>query len=203
MSVKAGDATLILSDNELRRRFERHSKPAASDDVCWPWTGPLHDVRSESGSYGRLGYKGQYFIASRMALTLSLGRAIQPSMFACHTCDHPRCINPQHLFEGTAAHNNYDKMLKGRCRLATHCPKGHEYAGDNLVFERRGAKVRRLCRECRREIQRNRYQRALSEGKLSPSHLSKRSEAGKKMLFERRVDRPEEHQAEWAKIAAE
>jgi len=32
----------------------------------------------------------------------------------CHTCDHPWCINPEHLFAGTAYDNVKDKMSKGR-----------------------------------------------------------------------------------------
>lgn len=31
-----------------------------------------------------------------------------------HSCDNPRCINPQHLSEGTWADNNKDRANKGR-----------------------------------------------------------------------------------------
>ena len=33
-----------------------------------------------------------------------------------HKCDLGRCINPVHLFVGTYADNNYDKIYKGRDR---------------------------------------------------------------------------------------
>jgi hypothetical protein len=40
----------------------------------------------------------------------------------CHTCDHPACVNPSHLWLGTALDNNLDRDAKGRTRKGTNHP---------------------------------------------------------------------------------
>ena len=50
----------------------------------------------------------------RLALKEKLGRDLLPDMVACHSCDKPTCINPEHLFEGTQIENIMDAVSKGR-----------------------------------------------------------------------------------------
>ena len=51
--------------------------------------------------------------AGRLALAHKLGRPIESGKYACHTCNNRRCINANHLYEGTAATNFQDALDSG------------------------------------------------------------------------------------------
>jgi hypothetical protein len=68
---------------------------------CW--------VRGEDSSiYTRI--KGR--AAHRISYELFKG--VKLKHFGCHHCDVPACINPDHIFDGTAADNMKDAKSKGR-----------------------------------------------------------------------------------------
>lgn len=83
-------------------------------DQCWPWQGaPDH------AGYGRLhigGGGGRHVRAHRIALALHDGADLGPGVEACHRCDNPCCVNPQHLFRGSHLDNMRDRDQKGRVR---------------------------------------------------------------------------------------
>lgn len=89
---------------------------------CWLWTGTLD----------RKGY-GQFSIRSELQAFLEHGPRVVKAhrfayeiafhtdpgtMFVCHTCDNPTCVNPAHLFLGTNSDNMLDCVRKGRHK---HC----------------------------------------------------------------------------------
>ena len=80
-------------------------------DKCWLWTGS-----KDKHGYGRISYNRKPILVHRLVLILD-GANIVPSDFVCHKCDNPSCVNPDHLFIGSAKDNSQDMKKKGRsCR---------------------------------------------------------------------------------------
>lgn len=85
----------------------------APEDGCWEW----QRTRSRDG-YGTLTINGRAAYAHRLAYELSKG-AIPDGMDVMHSCDNPRCINPDHLSAGTRNQNMADCHARGRSRIPT------------------------------------------------------------------------------------
>lgn len=119
---------------------------------CWEWTaGRRGKGRKAYGVIHLRAISPSPISAHRAAAFLWLGTPFDRTITVCHHCDNPPCINPEHLFVGTAADNIRDMVAKGRYRSAsaakTHCPKGHPYSPENArVYD-----GRRFCRQCDRD----------------------------------------------------
>jgi hypothetical protein len=72
---------------------------------------------------------GRGFAPTRAVLARKLGRPIKPGYFACHHCDYPPCINPDHLYEGTPSDNQRDRWERNPPPLDhTRTPEHRERA---------------------------------------------------------------------------
>jgi hypothetical protein len=81
---------------------------------CWQWTGCIH-----STGYGRFGLRSDFVeYAHRASYILHKGE-IPVGMYCCHTCDNRWCVNPDHIFIGSAKDNMQDAKQKGRIVMPT------------------------------------------------------------------------------------
>lgn len=108
------------TDTEFQYRF--WSKVTKGEpDECWEWIAS----RGEGG-YGRLRVQGRTVRAHRLALEITLGRALNEGMETLHTCDNPPCCNPRHLREDTHKKNMDEARERGLWAPPYRTPEGDE-----------------------------------------------------------------------------
>lgn len=126
-----------MNEKDLTRFWAKVQKT----EGCWLWVG----AKNNSG-YGCFRLNKVTHLAHRVSWGIKHSRT-SVDLFVCHSCDVPACVNPSHLWLGTARDNARDMHKKMRNKQAriTHCPKGHEHTPENKVPS---SKARR-CKTCR------------------------------------------------------
>lgn len=114
------------------------------DDRFWKrvWIDPISHCWNYIGAKNNQGYgrvrrraisQKSWILAHRYAFYLKHGRF--PNEFACHICDNPPCVNPDHLFEGGASDNQSDSWKKGRAKLQKLSHEGESNGNAKLTTE--------------------------------------------------------------------
>lgn len=91
----------------LIERFWGRVALTADDSRCWEWTGETRN------GYGIFNFKKVCYRAHRYAWFLVKGEHPRAGMFLCHKCDNRKCVNPNHLYEGTNQDNIRDRVMRG------------------------------------------------------------------------------------------
>lgn len=91
-------------------------------ETCWLWRGA-----TKPNGYGSIqsGGRGSASISThRLSFEIHNGR-VPKGKWVLHRCDVRNCVNPAHLFVGTAKDNTQDMIAKGR--HARQAPRGERH----------------------------------------------------------------------------
>jgi hypothetical protein len=79
-------------------------------DECWNWYGDKYKE-----GYGRIRIDGTGYRSSRISyLYYNKLESLDDNLHVLHTCDNPRCVNPNHLKLGDQQSNMEDRNAKDR-----------------------------------------------------------------------------------------
>lgn len=85
--------------------------------------------------YGKIPYNKKLFSAHRVSFAFHKG-PIPKNKMICHTCRNKKCINPDHLYAGSAYENNRDNFLRKRTSNITHVGCAVSVELHNMIFEK-------------------------------------------------------------------
>ena len=120
---------------------------------CWDWVG------STAKGYGAIRLNGRLTAAHRWVYEMHKG-PIPTGLELDHLCRNPTCVNPAHLEPVTHRTNIMRGCGPSSTNPAkTHCPRGHQLSGDNLLPSKLLSRGFRECRQCHRERARRYYHR--------------------------------------------
>lgn len=126
-----------VDDGNATERF--HQKYQIDESGCWLWIGGTRP-NSKGVLYPRHWSDDQKSIgAHRFSFELVHG-AIPKSMYVCHKCDTPLCVNPDHLFIGTHHDNMHDMVMKKR----SFTGRGEDKKGRAKLTNQQAEQIRKM-----------------------------------------------------------
>jgi hypothetical protein len=111
----------------LTSRF--HSGYKTTPNGCWEW-----QRSKDKDGYGYIKKDQKTTKAHRVSYELHYG-PIENGLWVLHRCDNPSCVNPEHLWLGTAKDNSDDMIAKGRAVAPKPNMKGERNPNSRLTAE--------------------------------------------------------------------
>lgn len=131
----------MITKKQIKLFTERF---AIQPNGCWDWT---WNKDKDKDGYG-LFHARPHQKAHRFSYEMFKGE-FDKSLYVCHTCDNPSCVNPDHLWLGTVKDNNNDTLTKNRHakqKRNNYCMRGHEFTEENTL--KNPARKHRTCKKC-------------------------------------------------------
>lgn len=100
---------------------------------CIEWAGCL-----SGDGYGTVTIGGIQKAAHRVAWEKHNMQIIPKGMWVLHKCDNPKCVNPEHLYVGTAKQNTADCIVRGRRNTPQGSGRPNSKLTESDVAEIRG-----------------------------------------------------------------
>lgn len=111
---KIGRWALRQSREAEAAAFEKFVSPEPNTG-CWLWTGSV-----DRDGYGLMRFNAGFGRATSTTAHRAMWQfrngPLRLHQYACHSCDTPACVNPDHVWPGTPAQNQSDCKAKGRQR---------------------------------------------------------------------------------------
>ncbi|TDK87624.1 HNH endonuclease [Mycobacterium paragordonae] len=133
----------------IRNRIRLEQRQELVFGKCWIWLGYTGD-----NGYGRVCFDRRSRYVHRVVYEELIGR-IPKGLQLDHLCRVRDCCNPRHLEPVTQLVN----IRRGQEPTKTHCCRGHELSGHNLIIKSSRSRGQRACRTCMYMWQRARYRR--------------------------------------------
>lgn len=97
-------------ETQVEIAVKEFHKRYTKTDTCWLW-----NLSISAGGYGVFRIPGtkKCSTAHRVSYLIHKG-PIPEGLLICHKCDVRHCVNPDHLFAGSAKRNMQDMVNKGR-----------------------------------------------------------------------------------------
>ncbi|MBX3583571.1 MAG: HNH endonuclease [Rhizobiaceae bacterium] len=104
---------------------ERFWAKVAKGEGCWLWTGSVNRQ-----GYGAIRVGKRMRKATHVSILLDTGSWPAQGLIACHKCDNPSCVRPDHLYAGTYKDNARDRDVQGRFVRPPRCSAARQVRGE-------------------------------------------------------------------------